>query len=80
MENNIFSKYITMVTENKNEKTLIINHIQEKTGISFTEKEIVVNKKLRNVKIITSANKKMLFVLKRGEEILKEMKYKSSLG
>lgn len=69
-----------MIAESENEKKIIIKNLQEKTGISFTEKEIVVNKKLRNIKIVTSASKRMLFAIKRGEEVLKEMKYKSTLG
>ena len=69
-----------MILESKNEKALIIKCIQEKTGISFSEKEIIVNKKAKSIKITTSANKRMLFVLKRGEEALKEMKYKSFFG
>ena len=80
MDSTIFGKYKSLIEERVKEKKEIITFIYEKTNILFKEQEIAVNKKTRIININTSSNKRMLFVLKKGEESLKEKLYNTVFG
>lgn len=80
MDLSIFKKYQNIISERKEEKLEIIKLLEEKTGLLFGEKEIMVDKKAKIIKVSVSSSRRMIFVVKQGEKFLKERGYTTTFN
>lgn len=78
MEGGLFAKYQTLFNEAQKEKEEISEALFISTGIRINEKKIHIKEK--EIKIYLSSSERMVFLLKKGVDVLKKRGYKVLLG
>lgn len=75
MEEGLFIKYGKVIQQKKSEKESILQIIKEKTGITFEEHEVVIQK--NTVTFHTSSSKRSIIIQKNIKNVLQQIGYTS---